>query len=174
MFFVVDYTIRIFRRIMPWSLKGSFSGREIQPMALEFIRNLDEYKEYACGRKHWMALYRCSLCGKEVKRTRIAAPKRLSCGCYVKQIARDLTGQKIGRFQILYRVGRKRNYATWHAICLNCGEQIVVSSQQIRGDNSPCYCQLRSALVEAGRRKRVKTMRRSLELHLQGERHEED
>ena len=57
----------------------------------------------------------------------------------------DLRGQHFGRLTVLYRVGSLNGSATWMCQC-KCGNQVVVSSKNLRGDNThSCKCLLREA-----------------------------
>lgn len=77
-------------------------------------------------------------CGKifSARSHDIIQNKILSCGCLKKENAhninfKDLTGQKIGHLQVLYKCDYlKDNHTVWHCKC-DCGNEIDIMSRSL-------------------------------------------
>ncbi len=106
---------------------------------------------YRNGTKNHEALWHCKCdCGNEcdVIGKYITSGHTKSCGCLIKEKASqihsiDMTGQKIGRLTVLYRVLEKTTSCgeiIWHCKC-DCGNECDVHGSFLRdGTTSSCGC----------------------------------
>jgi hypothetical protein len=135
------------------------------PSYLKYVQPLDEWHYYKHGRTR-VALFRCTYkdCGKLVKRIPAEVNNKtyVSCGCKKKDYIKtklsqrcNYAGKIVGRWRIIAHIGKKRGYLLWSAICLECGEKIEISTEQISRDMSPCRCRQKRAMIKWGREYRI-------------------
>ena len=95
-----------------------------------------------------MFLCRCS-CGKEkdVSAANLQSGSSQSCGCLRSQIfsakyTRDLTGQRFGRWTVLYKAPKATSncHVKWHCLC-DCGqERDIAAYALVGGTSTSCGC----------------------------------
>jgi len=69
--------------------------------------------------------------------------KTKSCGCNVRQLKHDLTGQRFGFLRVLEPVVNpyvKGNETRWKCKCENCGRTVQVSSYWLRNSDPYGHC----------------------------------
>lgn len=116
--------------------------------------------KYNNGRTVAMFLCRCD-CGVEkvISATRLRTGKVTSCGCEPKETKRghhidDLTGQRFGRWIVLYRVESKiepsgNKTTRWHCKC-DCGTERDLSAGTLKsGSSRSCGCLKREIITKA-------------------------
>lgn len=107
-------------------------------------------KELVCEEAFW--LVQCNNCRKYfIKRASAIRKGKFICDCEL-----DLTGQRFGRWTVLYKTSYKKNYERsilWHCKC-DCGiEKDVTASNLRNGKSQSCGCLNRENVAKAAKKR---------------------
>ena len=106
------------------------------------LKVLADTNERRSGKMVWLC--QCE-CGNQVfvSSDSLRSGRTRSCGCIVRQLKYDLTGEKFGNLLVLGPVKNswiKGNETRWKCKCHNCGRTVEVSSYWLRHSNPNGHC----------------------------------
>lgn len=94
------------------------------------------------GKAKWVCQCKCGSI-VSVLSEKLRQGKTKSCGCNVRQLKYDLTGQKFGFLHVIEPIVNpyvKSNETRWKCRCENCGRIVQVSSYSLRHSDPYGHC----------------------------------